>query len=138
MLFHPLRTKLQCALNQLMYGDRDEPYCVLSRLGQRLEATLAPEAVLPTIVETIAQALKLPYAAMTLKQDDEFMTVASYGTLRSEVIRLPLVSQTEQVGELVLAPRPLARAFRPPTAPCSRSWRGRLGWRLMPCGSQRI
>ena len=47
--------------------------------------------MLPTIVETIAQALKLPYAAMTLKQDDEFMTVASYGTLRSEVIRLPLV-----------------------------------------------
>jgi signal transduction histidine kinase len=96
-----------------MYGDRDEPYRVLSRLGQRLEATLAPEAVLPTIVEAIAQALKLPYAAMTLKQDDEFVTVASYGTLRSKMIRLPLVFQTEQVGELVLAPRAPGESFSP-------------------------
>jgi signal transduction histidine kinase len=96
-----------------MYGDRDDPYRVVSRLGQRLEATLAPEAVLPTIVETVAQALKLPYAAMTLKQENEFVIVASYGTLPSEVIRLPLVYQSEQVGELVLAPRGPSESFSP-------------------------
>jgi len=32
------------------------------------------------IVETVTQALKLPYAAITLKQGDEFIIVASYGT----------------------------------------------------------
>ena len=37
-----------------MYGERDDPYAVISRLGKRLEATLAPEAVLPTVVETIS------------------------------------------------------------------------------------
>jgi len=104
VLFQPWRHRLQRTVNHLMYGDRDDPYRVISRLGQRLEATLAPEAVLPTIVETVAQALKLPYAAMTLKQDGEFVIVASYGTLLSEVIRLPLGYQSEQVGELVLAP----------------------------------
>jgi DNA-binding CsgD family transcriptional regulator len=56
--FQPLRTRLQRAANHLMYGERDDPYHVISRLGQRLEATLAPDAVLPTIVETVAQALK--------------------------------------------------------------------------------
>src|SRR3990172_551711 len=53
VLFQPLRDRLQRGVNRLMYGERDDPYSVLSRLGQRLEATLAPDAVLPTIVETV-------------------------------------------------------------------------------------
>ena len=64
VLFQPLRGRLQRGVNRLMYGERDDPYAVISRLGRRLEATLAPESVLPTVVETIAQALKLPYAAI--------------------------------------------------------------------------
>ena len=43
-----------------MYGERDDPYEVLSQLGQRLEGTLAPESILPTIVQSVAEALKLP------------------------------------------------------------------------------
>lgn len=77
VLFHPLRLRLQRGVNRLMYGERDDPYAVLSRLGQRLEAVLAPEAVLPTIVETVAQALKLPYVAISLKQEGEFILAAT-------------------------------------------------------------
>ena len=113
VVFHPLGSRLQRAVNRLMYGDRDDPYRVLTRLGQRLEATLAPDAVLPTIVETVAQALKLPYVAMALKQDGEFVMMASSGTAPSEVIRLPLVYQSEPVGELVLAPRAPGESFTP-------------------------
>src|SRR5215211_3086895 len=40
LLFQPLRDRLQRAVNRLMYGERDDPYAVLSRLGQRLEAIL--------------------------------------------------------------------------------------------------
>jgi two-component system, NarL family, sensor kinase len=66
VLFGPLRERLQRGVNRLMYGERDEPYAVLSRLGRRLETTLAPHAVLPTIVETVQDALKLPYVAIAL------------------------------------------------------------------------
>jgi signal transduction histidine kinase len=113
VVFQPLRTRLQRAVNHLMYGERDNPYRVISRLGQRLEATLAPDAVLPTIVETVAQALKLPYAAITLQQGEEVLTAASYGAARGEMVHLPLVYQTEQVGELVLAPRAPGEHFSP-------------------------
>src|SRR5205814_4519668 len=41
VLFQPLRQRLQRGVNRLVYGERDEPYAVLSRLGQRLEGTLA-------------------------------------------------------------------------------------------------
>src|SRR5262249_1641042 len=69
VVFQPLRQRLQRSVNRLIYGERDDPYRVLARLGQRLEAALAPDAVLPTIVETVKDALKLPYAAIALKQD---------------------------------------------------------------------
>ena len=113
VLFHPLRDRLQRAVNRLMYGDRDDPYRVISRLGQRLEATLAPDAVLPTIVETVAQALRLPYAAVSLQQGKEFLTTAFYGSARGELVRLPLIYQNEAVGELVLAARAAGESFTP-------------------------
>ena len=105
VLFQPLRSRLQRGVNRLMYGERDDPYAVISRLGRRLEATLAPEAVLPTLVETIAQALKLPYAAILLKEDEEFRTAAAYGSPRGEPETLPLEYQREEIGRLVLSPR---------------------------------
>ncbi|CAA9214233.1 MAG: hypothetical protein AVDCRST_MAG93-160, partial [uncultured Chloroflexia bacterium] len=43
LLFHPLRVRLQRGVNRLMYGERGEPYAVLSRLRERLEATIAPK-----------------------------------------------------------------------------------------------
>ena len=66
VLFQPVRQRLQRAVNRLMYGERDDPYAVLSRLGQRLGGTLAPDAVAPAIVESIGAALKLPYVALTV------------------------------------------------------------------------
>ncbi len=63
VIFQPARQRLQRAVNRLMYGERDDPYAVLSRLGQRLGSALAPDAVAPAIVESIA--LKLPYVALT-------------------------------------------------------------------------
>ena len=115
VLFHPLRNRLQRAVNRLMYGERDDPYRVLTRLGQRLEATLAPDTVLSAIVETVAQALKLPYAAITLQEENTLTLAASFGASRGgeNLVRLPLVAQHEQVGELVLAPRAPGEPFTP-------------------------
>ncbi len=111
VLFQPLRLRLQRSVNRLMYGERDTPNKVISRLGQRLETTLAPDAILPTIVETVAQALKLPYVAITLKQEGEFVRAAFYGSPKESLTLLPLVYQNELIGELVLAPRASGETF---------------------------
>lgn len=103
LLFQPLRTHLQRGVNRLMYGERDDPYAVLSRLGQRLEAVLAPEAVLPTLVETVAQTLRLSYVAIALKQDEEMVVVATYGVSEHNPLTLPLVYQGETMGQLLWA-----------------------------------
>ena len=111
VLFQPLRERLQRGVNRLMYGERDEPYAVVTRLSQRLEGTLAPEAVLPTIVETVAQALKLPYAAISLQQDDAFAVVASHGKPIDNPLVLSLTYQGEAVGQLLLSARTPGDAF---------------------------
>jgi signal transduction histidine kinase len=111
VLFQPLRSRLQRGVNRLMYGERDDPYAVTSRLGRRLEATLASEAILPTVVETIAQALKLPYAAILLKEGEGFWTAAAYGSPRGEPETLPLVYQREEIGRLLLSPRAPGEGF---------------------------
>jgi len=111
VLFQPLRGRLQRGVNRLMYGDRDDPSAVTSRLGQRIEATIAPEAVLPTVVETIAQALKLPYVAILLKEGGGFRSAAAYGSPTAEPEALPLVYQREEIGRLVISPRAPGEAF---------------------------
>ena len=113
VLFQPLRAFLQRGVNHLLYGQRDEPYTVITRLSKRLEVTLAPDAVLSTIVETVAQALKLPYVAILLKQEDTFALAARYGQPVREPLILPLIYQAETVGQLHLAPRSPGEALTP-------------------------
>jgi signal transduction histidine kinase len=114
VLFQPLRAWLQRGVNRLLYGQRDEPYQVLARLGRQLEATLVPEAVFPTIVTTIAQALKLPYLAVSLKQGDEFRLAAASGTLVGTPLFQPLAYQGEVIGQLRLSPRHSGEPLTPP------------------------
>jgi signal transduction histidine kinase len=97
----------------LLYGQRDEPYGVLSRLGQRLESLIAPDAVLPTLVASIAEALKFPYVAIGLGVGPESEIAAAHGAPAVGVGRWLLVYQTETVGELLVAPRTPGESFSP-------------------------
>ncbi|MDX1417201.1 MAG: GAF domain-containing sensor histidine kinase [Candidatus Promineifilaceae bacterium] len=105
VLFHPLRLRLQRWANRLVYGQRDEPFEVLSRLGQQLEGSISPELVYPTIVSTVAQTLKLPYAEIATAEDDRFATAESYGKPSRDLVTYPLTHQGETVGELRVARR---------------------------------
>ena len=124
ILVQPLRDRLQRGVNRMMYGERDDPVTVLSRLGQHLEGTLAPDAVLPSLVETVAQTLKLPYVAietMSTHLASQSETVStnlssstiSYGSPQPDLIRLPLVYQSETIGQLTVSPRAPGEALSP-------------------------
>jgi signal transduction histidine kinase len=110
ILFEPLRERLQRGVNRLMYGERDDPATVLTRLSRRLDSALAPDSVLQTIVETLAQTLRLPYAAISLVGDRPRFT-SSAVLAPSELLSFPLTYQTERVGELILAPRAAGESF---------------------------
>jgi two-component system NarL family sensor kinase len=116
VVFHPLRERLQQLVNRLLYGHRDEPYAVLSKLGEQVAATLEPDAVLPSVTGTIAQALKLPYVAIELPDGAEGLAgagavVATSGASVADQLRVPLVYQGETVGQLVVGARSPGEAF---------------------------
>ncbi len=119
LLALPLRQRLQRTVNHLMYGERDEPMEVLTRLGQSLEAAGAPDTVLPALAAAIAEALRLPYVAIALQREGEISTVAAYPdtTFSSEpaagLTRLPLAYQGETVGQLIVAARAPGERFTP-------------------------
>lgn len=111
VLFNPLRQRLQRAVNRLLYGERDEPFSVLRRLGERLESSGTPEDLLPTIVETIGQALRLPYAEITLRYGEKFECAARYGEHVGEMIPFPIQYQSQTIGYLNVAPRGSSETF---------------------------
>ncbi len=104
VIFQPMRDRLQRGVNRLLYGERDDPYAVLSRFGQNLESTLAADSILPAIVETIAHTLKLPYCAITFGDADS-AKAAAFGSPTANVIHLPLSYQSQVVGQLHVAQR---------------------------------
>lgn len=105
VLFQPLRQRLQQGVNRLLYGQRDEPFEVLADLGQRMQGTLTSDMVYPTLVETVAQTLKLPYAAISIEEEDSSAIVASYGRPAADLITYPLSYQGAMIGSLEVAPR---------------------------------
>lgn len=106
ILFQPLRVRLQTAVDRLMYGQRDDPVGMLAQLAHRLETVDRPERILPTLVETIATALKLPYAALWLPESDaQWQPVAVYGRAVDEQRLIPLLHQNREIGRLFVCPR---------------------------------
>jgi signal transduction histidine kinase len=105
--FQPLRVRLQAVINRRIFGDRDDPYAAVARLGRQLERVTNPQAMLSAIAESVGQGLRLPYTAITLREGDGFALAATYGHAisGSQTLTLPLISSSEQVGELILAPR---------------------------------
>jgi signal transduction histidine kinase len=101
----PLRSRLQRGVNRLLYGARDEPTSAVADLGRRLEAALEPAAVLPTLVDAVARALRLPYAAVELATPDGYAPGAHVGTPRGAPLEIALLAQGESVGRLMLSPR---------------------------------
>ena len=110
-VFQPVRERVQRFVNHLLYGERAEPYEVIAGLGRRLEATLAPEAILPTIAQVVRESLQLPYVAVALEQNGVSDVVAEAGKALGEPTSFPLMYQGALVGHLLVAPRPGSAAL---------------------------
>ena len=109
----PLRDALQRTVNRLMYGDRDEPWRAMHRLGDVLEWAAEPDRAFPAIVDTVADALRVPFVALALVDvDGTERVVAERGEARGATVDQPLLHGTERVGRLVLGVRPGETGFR--------------------------
>jgi two-component system, NarL family, sensor kinase len=101
----PVRDGLQRLTSRYVYGDRDEPVRAMRRLGERLEWTVDPEAMPRVVVDTVADALRLPYVGLELGHDETARVVAEHGVARPDLIIRPLAYGNQPVGRLLVAPR---------------------------------
>jgi two-component system, NarL family, sensor kinase len=106
-----LRERLRRVVMHLIFGDRDDPYEVVRQLGQRLEATASADSVLRSVVETLAQALRLAYVAVELTGVERL--TASHGQPSGQPLTIPLTHRGEEVGRLVLDTGPVREPFGP-------------------------
>ena len=99
--FQPLRARWQRIVDRRLFGERDEPIRLLGHLGERLEAAVEPDRVLPTVVQTIAEALRLPYVAVVSDDDGGAPRIAAeYGKPQPIAAAFPLIAEGEVVGHL--------------------------------------
>ena len=110
----PLRDGLQRGVNRMLYGERDEPWRAIRRLGRRLELAAEPERVFPTIADTVAEALRSPYVRLeTIDAGGRPTVVAEHGRAQDAVVAVPLVHGADPVGSLVIGIRAGESGFRP-------------------------
>ncbi|MGI5242047.1 sensor histidine kinase [Dactylosporangium sp. CA-139066] len=109
LVFGALRQRLQRRVNLLVYGERDDPYTVLARLGERLAAVPDPGALLAAATATVREALQLSYVGIEVDGGP----VYELGERPEAPATLPLVAGGEPVGTLRLGPRPGEAALGP-------------------------
>ncbi|GAB4573342.1 MAG: hypothetical protein Kow0077_15440 [Anaerolineae bacterium] len=107
--FQTIRDQLQRSITRLMFGERDEPYSVLEQFTEQLEPAQDAPA-LPAMIETVAHALKLPYAAIALHKGTESQIAAEYPAgghtaHAGQIERLPLAYRQQTLGALLVARR---------------------------------
>jgi signal transduction histidine kinase len=114
---NPLRVALQHGVSRVLYGDRDDPYSALSRLGRRFDLTGGPD-LLPVVAEDVADALRVPYVVIEVPRLDRRVVAGTRPRWLADgdLAELPLVDRGEHIGRLLLAPRapgaPFSRADR--------------------------
>jgi two-component system NarL family sensor kinase len=100
LLVAPLLPRLQRLVDRAMYGDRDDPASVVSRIGDELRAERADG--LAGVVTAVRDALRMPYAAV--RADD--LLLAGDGIAPVVTATVPLEHAGAPVGELVVGLRP--------------------------------
>jgi two-component system NarL family sensor kinase len=102
------RERVQHTVERLLYGERSDPLAALTRLGERLEGSVTPDEVLPAVVATVRESLRLPYVAVILEGDDH--PAAESGAPTGELKAYKLEYGGVGVGVLAVALRRGERA----------------------------
>jgi signal transduction histidine kinase len=111
--FQPLRQRIEHAVDRLLYGQRGDPYAVLTRLGERAEQASGAGELLGEVAAAVATTLRLPYAAVLVQGEAPGTAAATYGQPNGPLHTVSLLSQGEPVGTLVVGQRGPQETFTP-------------------------
>jgi signal transduction histidine kinase len=101
LTFLPVHGWLRRSVNQLVYGQHDNPYAMLAQFNHSLDGSAAAEVLLPAIAATLAATLKLPYVAIETTSGTD-RVAGTFGRLlkHAETVSLPLAYRETTLGTL--------------------------------------
>jgi two-component system, NarL family, sensor kinase len=108
LLLQPLAARLSQGADRLLYGDRADPFAVISRFSARLRDGLPLEEIPLAICETVVGSLRLGSAALEVAGVDTVV-----GDPEGPTYAVDLVHRGRPVGRLTVTPRPGERALDP-------------------------
>jgi signal transduction histidine kinase len=104
IMLAPLYRALLHRLDRWLFGHRADPYIALSSLAARLENPLSEPLV--AVANSVAVALRLPYAAVYVGTGARRHLVAEYGRNRGwRQVSVVMAYNGQQVGELIVEVR---------------------------------
>ena len=112
----PVSRWLNHGINELVFGQQDNPFALPSMINQQLRGMQIPQLTLPAVSENIATALHLPYVAIELDGDEG--RVFAYGSAQTPAARhlFPVNYLDQPMGNLIASGRsanyPLSQSDR--------------------------
>lgn len=106
LAFHPARVAVQRGVDRLLFGQRRDPYSLVRRLDDELRRAESPRAALAAAAELVRDGLRFPGVAVMVPVNHGGPVREESGTVADDVVTLPLLLHGEQVGELLVVPRP--------------------------------
>ncbi|MFC7532439.1 sensor histidine kinase [Actinoplanes sp. GCM10030250] len=109
----PIRDWLQARVGGLIYGERDNPYSLVTRLS-RVDVAVEPQDALAEVARSLARALRLAHVEIELYTGTGRTAVrASWGTPSGPPRTIPLRRGLVPVGLLLLDVGPAQEPFGP-------------------------
>lgn len=103
---HPIRLAVDRIVRQRLFGDRDDPYRALARLGTSLESSTSSGDSLQMVVDSVRESMRCRAAAIDVVLHDG--SVVRYGNADprdADSETFAIVQQGRQIGALVVTPR---------------------------------
>ncbi|MFC5406553.1 sensor histidine kinase [Cohnella soli] len=110
-LFMPLKVRLQRIVSRIMKGKHDDPFAVLSELGDHLVKPIDHDTLLDIMVKTIQDALRLPYVGISIRIDGEEKLIAVAGKTAYDMQSIPIIHGGVELGKLLISSRSPGEVF---------------------------
>jgi signal transduction histidine kinase len=127
--FVPTFGRWQTWIDRHVYGDTSRPERVLARLGRRLGDAQGSHEALRSVVEALADSLRLPFVSIDLDlgPDSPAIPAAAAGTPVADTESFPIVYTGALLGHLVVGRRTPAEPLRPQERELLRDLAGHVG-----------
>lgn len=102
VLFQPARQRLQVVADRWVFGARPSGYQTVTEFGETIEQASDPTELLPRLVETLKQSLRLQWVSVALDDGTSSEAGTAAGT---PVLTVPIGIGSEDIGSIECGPK---------------------------------